>query len=210
MTRSMTPSNLQKSELNISSNKLKILRHLPIETAQFEPSMKIAAVMKNAPTLFKRSILKYVIPAVNRELRYAKIELDSEFYLFYWIRVWDVARRCWMDGHHTRMRGTFWTLLIEIDWTLINYSLNRKLDSFICHLSQHKRTLRVCLFFENCVMIRDKKLTYEKRPKYLSFQNNVHIDEKTEKNLRILHVAACNENTYQKPKICTYKRFCQS
>ena len=32
---------------------------------------------------------------------------------------------------------------------------------------------------------RDKKRTYEKRPIYLSFQKNVHIDEKTGKNLRI-------------------------
>ena len=60
------------------------------------------------------------------------------------------------------------------------------------------------------LMSRDKKLTYEKRPKYLSFQKNVHIDEKTAKNLRILHVGACNENIYQKPEICTYKPFGQS
>ena len=46
---------------------------------------------------------------------------------------------------------------------------------------------------------RDKKLTYEQRHKYLSFKKNVHIDEKTTKNLRISHVAGCNENTYQKP-----------
>jgi hypothetical protein len=72
-----------------------------------------------------------------------------------------------------------WIQIMEVEDT--KYSIIFLHDLTTNQIFRSYLTLKHFYYF----ITRDKKLTYEKRPKYLSFQKNVHIDEKTGKNLRI-------------------------